>query len=128
MVERGVGEAMKGADTKQQTLQIWDNYRNGVGSKQIAETMGLSRCVVRSALTRGRRKGALPPLKRTKNLRHLMQNLKLKNGTMGEVMQTLDERQREWVLAEASSIGCKTVSEYLIELVRDEYERESADD
>ena len=39
---------MRGARTTEKTLQIWEAYRQGHESKEIAEMMGLSRCAVRT--------------------------------------------------------------------------------
>tara|TARA_R110002153_G_scaffold37733_1_gene110276 strand:+ start:1482 stop:1841 length:360 start_codon:yes stop_codon:yes gene_type:complete len=117
---------MKGARTTEKTLQIWETYRQGHESKEIAEMMGLSRCVVRTALTRGRKSGSLPPLKRTGNLKHLLRAANLRNGHIREVFENLTMEQTVWLVSQASEIECQTVSEYLVELVRDEYEREKS--
>jgi len=116
---------MKGARTKEKTLQIWEAYRQGHESKEIADMMGLSRCVVRTALTRGRKNGSLPELKRTGNLKHLLMKHNLRNGHIREVFENLTMEQTRWLIEQASKIECQTVSEFLIELVRDEYEREA---
>ena len=119
---------MKGARTTEKTLKIWATYRQGHESKEIAEMMGLSRSAVRTALSRGRKNGSLPPLRRTGNLKHLLRAANLRNGNIREVFDNITLEQKRWLVEQASEIGCQTVSEYLIELVRDEYERESADD
>ena len=116
---------MRGARTTEKTLQIWEAYRQGHESKEIAEMMGLSRCAVRTALTRGRKNGSLPPLKRTGNLKHLLRKHNLRNGHIREVFENLTMEQTVWLVSQASEIECQTVSEFLIELVRDEYEREN---
>jgi hypothetical protein len=115
---------MKGARTKEKTLKIWEAYRQGHESKEIAEMMGLSRCAVRTALTRGRKNGSLPPLKRTSSVPHLLRMANLRNGNVRDVFDNITTEQTWWLVEQVSEIGCQTVSEYLIELVRDEYERE----
>tara|TARA_R110000796_G_scaffold64261_3_gene148935 strand:+ start:47 stop:406 length:360 start_codon:yes stop_codon:yes gene_type:complete len=115
---------MNGAKTTEKTLKIWEAYRQGHESKEIAEMMGLSRCVVRTALTRGRKSGSLPELKRTGNLKHLLMKHNLRNGHIREVFENLTMDQTRWLVSQAGEIECQTVSEFLIELVRDEFERE----
>jgi transposase len=115
---------MKGARTKEKTLKIWEAYRQGHNSKEVAEMMGLSRCAVRTALTRGRKNGSIPPLKRASNLKHLLRAGNLRNGHISEVFENLTIEQTRWLINEASKVEAETVSEYLVELVRDEYERE----
>ena len=116
---------MKGARTKEKTLQIWEAYRQGHESKEIADMLGLSRPAVRTALSRGRKNGSLPELKRTGNLKHLLMKHNLRNGHIREVFDNLTMEQTVWLVSQASEIECQTVSEYLIEMVRDEYEREN---
>ena len=116
---------MKGARTKEKTLKIWEAYRQGNTSKAIAEMMGLTRCAVRTALTRGRKNGSIPPLKPASNLKHLLRAANLRNGHISEVFESLTMDQTRWLINEASKVEAETVSEYLIELVRDEYEREN---
>ena len=41
------------------------------------------------------------------------------------MFDNLTMEQTVWLVSQASEIGCQTVSEFLIELVRDEYEREN---
>ena len=116
---------MKGARTTEKTLQIWETYRQGHESKEIADILGLSRCAVRTALNRGRKNGSLPPLKRAGNLKHMLRAANLRKGHIREVFESLTEEQTRWLIEQASEIECQTVSEFLIELVRDEYEKEN---
>jgi hypothetical protein len=88
--------------------------QQGHESKEIAEMMGLSRCAVRTALTRGRRNGSLPPLKRTGNLKHMLRAANLRNGNIREVFDNITMEQTVWLVSQASEIGCQTVSEYHI--------------
>ena len=115
---------MKGARTTEKTLKIWETYRQGHESKEIADMLGLSRCAVRTALSRGRKNGSLPALKRASNLKHLLRAANLRNGHIREVFENLTMDQTRWLVSQASEIECQTVSEFLIELVRDEFERE----
>jgi len=116
---------MKGARTTEKTLKIWETYRQGYEPKEIADMLGLPRCAVRTALNRGRKNGSLPPLKRKGNLKHMLRAANLRNGHIREVFESLTEEQTVWLVSRASEIECRTVSEYLIELVRDEYEKEN---
>ena len=43
----------------------------------------------------------------------------IKAGTMSQVFMPLDRDQYEWLGAEAERMGCETLAEYLVELVRD---------
>jgi len=119
---------MKGARTTEKTLKIWEAYRQGCASKEIAERMGLSRCAVRTALTRGRKNGSLPPLERTSNVQHLLRTVNLRNGNISDVFSSLTLEQTWWLIDQASKVEAETVSEYLVELVRDEFEREKGND
>lgn len=119
---------MRGARTTPQTLQIWEASKNGLTPNAIAEKMGVSRCSVRTALTRGRKGGFVPPPEQASNLKHLLRAYNLRNGNVGEIYDSLTTEQSRWLIEAASKIECETVAEYLIELVRDEYEREKQND
>tara|TARA_R110000851_G_scaffold97428_1_gene211118 strand:- start:6402 stop:6761 length:360 start_codon:yes stop_codon:yes gene_type:complete len=116
---------MRGARTSEKTLQIWEAYRQGYDAVEIAKIMGLPRTGVSTALARGRKNGSLPAIKRTGNLKHLLMKHNLRNGHIREVFDNLTMEQTRWLVSQASEIECQTVSEFLIELVRDEYEREN---
>mgnify|MGYP003666067757 FL=1 len=116
---------MRGARTSEKTLRIWKAYRQGYDAVEIAKMMGLPRSGVSTALARGRKNGALPAIKRTGNLKHMLKAANLRNGHIREVFENLTMDQTRWLIKEASKVEAETISEYLIEMVRDEYEREN---
>lgn len=115
---------MNGRKTTPQTLQIWQEYNDGADPKKIAEGIGLSFCAVRKAISRGRKTGAVEPLDRTRDFKHQLRKRRLSKGSMKEVFGSISKDQQIWLLEQTSEIGCETVAEYLVELVRDAYEEE----
>ena len=51
----------------------------------------------------------------------------IRYGRMGTIVQALDSQQFEWLCASAAKINCESIAEYLLELIRDEHERNQND-
>lgn len=118
---------MRGARTKPQTLQIWEASRNGLKPHEIAEKFGASSYSVRTALTRGRKGGFVPPVQAS-NTKHMLRSYNLRSGSFREIYDSLTTEQSRWLMEAACKIECETVAEYIIEMLRDEFEKENEDD
>lgn len=113
---------MHGKETSSTTKQIWDLFFKGKSIQEIASELGVKRYHVSSALSRGREKGVIPPVKLVYSTSYVLEKFGLKAGRMICLMDQLSVDQRVWLCTEASKIGCETIEEYLLEKVRDEYE------
>jgi len=92
----------------------------------IAEQVGKSTAAVSAAITRGRQVGVIPmskPKSKSYQITKMMGGNGLKFGTLRKVIDALSLEQIEWLVVDASRIGCDTLAEYITEIVRDEYER-----
>ena len=109
---------MKPDMIKPQTRQIWDMSLQGMTAPEISQRLGLKFGLVNSAVRRGREKGVIKrrfnknPLKR-KGIDHM------RLGAVSEITNGLSVEQLNYLIASASKCGCQTVSEYVLELVRD---------
>ncbi len=109
---------MKPDTIKPQTRQIWDMSLQGMTAPEISRKLGLKFGLVNSAVRRGRERGVIKrrfnknPLKR-KGIAHM------KLGSVSEITNGLTMEQLNYLIASASRCECQTVSEYVLELVRD---------
>lgn len=116
----------RGKPTAQVTKRIWELYLAGMDRHEIAEQVGKSTASVSAAITRGRQVGVIPmpkPKPKQFRVKKLLHGNGLKVGNMGWMMDALSLEQIEWLVVDASRIGCDTLAEYITEIVRDEYER-----
>jgi transposase len=105
----------------QSTKDVWALRNKGFGNKQIAEILGLSIQTVNSAIRRGREQGTV---KRVRPAPDRFIGTKVKRGNVSDVLASISEEQREWLLKTTNQTGCDTVAEYITEMVRDQYEME----
>ncbi len=103
---------------KPQTRKIWDMSLQGMTAPEISRKLGLKFALVNSAVRRGREKGVIKrrfnknPLKR-KGIAYM------RLGSISEITNGLSIEQLNDLIDSASKCGCQTVSEYVLELVRD---------
>ena len=101
-------------------------YLAGMDRKEIAEKVGKKVSAVSTAITRGRALGVIPPLKpkyKPYYINKMMRGNGMKIGTLRSVIDSLMLEQVQWLIVDASRIGCATLAEYITEILRDEYER-----
>lgn len=118
---------MRGRKRFERTEKIWDLYNEGVSRHEIAEKFGVSLQSVSAAITRGRQHGRVPPRKPLSPKYHIMKMTYasgVKIGRLSDVTSSLTSEQVDWLVFEASKVGCSSIAEYITEVVRDEYERQ----
>jgi DNA-binding transcriptional regulator LsrR (DeoR family) len=109
---------MKTDGVKPQTIKIWQMKIEGMSVPQIAEQLGLKYNLVNSAVRRGRDNGAIGREHNSKPLNYA-RSMYMRLGSISSIIDELTLEQREWLGTEAQKIGVETLSEYLLELVRD---------
>ncbi len=100
--------------------------REGYAAKNIAEELNLSYQLVSATIKKARDEGVLPPRKPKSPLIHNSTHY-LKRGSIKQLVSQLSDDQALWLVREADKYGCETMSEIILEIVRDAYEaREEA--
>jgi hypothetical protein len=92
---------------------------------QIAKDLGLANQTVYNLLGKGRRHGALPPIKRKYSDREMLRRARLKTGKINEVIDGLTREQLVWMVDQCAKMRIENVSEFALELVRDAYEEDT---
>lgn len=105
------------------TQVIWDMHLKGVRNMDICAKTGFNMPKVASAISRGRDLGVLPPVKFIPASEFLIKNGTIRRGNVSDVLNRLGETERDWVVQTAANEGYESISEYLLDLVLDEYER-----
>lgn len=113
---------MRGAKIKESTRRIWDLYRQGKQAKEIVAETGYKDTTVQAALNRGRTLGAIEHRKGSTSTKWQLRRYEITAGTVTWILDQLFEDQLEWLISEASELGCETVAELILEKLRDEYE------
>jgi len=109
---------MKADIIKPQTRKIWEMSLDGKSAPQIARELNLKFALVNSAVRRGREKGVIPR-RRNLNPHAYIRGVNLRLGTISSVISELTMDQVEWLASESNKVGVETLSEFLMELVRD---------
>tara|TARA_R110002072_G_scaffold16735_4_gene64965 strand:+ start:2540 stop:2896 length:357 start_codon:yes stop_codon:yes gene_type:complete len=110
----------RGANVKEQTKTIWKLNLQGENSREIAKRLGLTKTLVDSAISRGKESGDIP--KRKTNPLLFNNSNYIKMGSIGGIINTLNHEQLIWLTDEAHGLGCETIAEMILEIVRDAYE------
>ena len=113
---------MKGAETKHTTQRVWELFLQGKSVPQIADELGIPKSSASSAVARGRQKGHLPPPRFRYRMSYMLKQHGMYTGNMSDIFNNLTVDQRHWVIDQAERIGCETVAEYILELLRDGHE------
>lgn len=108
-----------GAYRSSDTLKIWQLSREGLSAREISAMLGFKFNKVNSTLRRGREANILPPApkKPISYVRHHKNYLRL--GSISTVLDALTNEQVDWLAAQTRQLGCETVAEFILELVRD---------
>ena len=106
------------------TLKIWDLFKRGLSSTQISKELGFEFGKVNSALRRGREGNILPPhpIKPISSGSHHKNYMRL--GSVSAILNDLSEEQVIWLAKQTRKLGCETVSEFIVEIVRDAHANE----
>tara|TARA_R110000851_G_scaffold46306_4_gene112669 strand:- start:156 stop:554 length:399 start_codon:yes stop_codon:yes gene_type:complete len=105
---------------KPMTRVIWGLSNEGLSAGEISERTGVNKKVVIMTICRGRNSGDCKP--RVKTLNTVFNNSPLTWGSMKKVKESLSVDQAQWLFDEAEKCGCKTVAEYVAEIVLDAHE------
>jgi predicted transcriptional regulator len=116
---------MKPDMRKPQTEKIWKMTLAGMTAPAIAQELGVKFALVNSAVRRGRENGVVPRRKRKNPLKHGTKN-HMRLGSISYIIKQLSEEQLDWLVINAHKCECETVSEYILEIVRDAFFEEVA--
>ena len=117
---------MRDYDRSPDTLKIWEMSRAGKSSKEIQSELGFKFGKVNSALRRGRECGAISPRRKERPLRIQVAGTQtyMRLGSISSIVNSLNLDQINWLAEEIRTCGCETVSEFILELVRDAHANE----
>ena len=100
--------------------KIWKMTLAGMTAPAIAQELGVKFALVNSAVRRGRENGVVPRRKRKNPLKHGTKN-HMRLGSISYIIKQLSEEQLDWLIINAHKCECETVSEYILEIVRDAF-------
>lgn len=110
------------------TQDVWDAFLAGTPALDIARDLGLANQTVYNLITKGRRKGIIPALIKKDGPRIRLRNAQLKTGNIGDVVWSLSLEQLDWLINECTSLRINTISEYILETLRDAHEEAKSKD
>ena len=105
---------------KPTTRTIWQLSNEGLPAGEISARTGVDKKAVIMTICRGRKSGDCPP--KAKTLDAVFRKSSLTWGSMKQVKAELSADQAQWLFDEAEKCGCKTVAEYVAEIVLDAHE------
>lgn len=117
---------MRAYDRSPDTLKIWELYLAGHSVREIESDLGFKFGKVNSALRRGRESGVIPPRRNERPLRMQVSGTQtyMRLGSISSIVNSLNLDQMHWIAEEIRKCGCETVSEFILELVRDAHANE----
>ena len=98
---------------------IYHLFNHGLSIPEIMVRLRLPRSTVASAIQRGRKSGAVPPVKRRGDA---LRAQGLRHGSIGWAYENLSDRQKVWLVDHLTRNEYGSVVEYVLELIRDAYE------
>jgi len=119
MIKTSINELLRSYSRKPDTLKIWDLSKAGLSPKQISHKTGFKFAKVNSALRRGREAKILPPIVKSQLSNQFGRQTYMRLGSVSSICNALSEDQLNWLGNEARRLECETVSEFILELVRD---------
>ena len=105
---------------KPMTRTVWNLFNKGMTANEIEALTGQDKNVVAMTIFRGRESGDCKP--KVKTLTTVFNKSPLSWGTLKQLKEELSADQAQWLFDEAEKCGCKSVSEFVAELVLDAYE------
>jgi len=119
---------MRAYDRSPDTLKIWELHFAGHSVREIEAELGFKFGKINSALRRGRESGVIPPRRNERPLRMQVDGTQsyMRLGSISFIVNSLNLDQMHWLAAEIRTCGCETVSEFILELVRDAHANEEA--
>ena len=119
-----IDELVRSYSRNPDTLKIWQLSKDGLSARQISKKLGFKFGKVNSALRRGRESGVIPR-PTTKPISNGSQHKNyLKFGSISMVLDALTNQQIEWLATQTRQLGCETVAEFIVEVVRDTHANE----
>ena len=119
MIKISLNQLLRNYSRKPDTLKIWDLFKEGLSPREISHKTGFKFAKVNSALRRGREANILPPVVKSQLSRQFGRQTYMRLGSISAICDALSEDQVNWLADEARRLECETVSEYILELVRD---------
>lgn len=119
------------------TIRIIEMYRAGERPIDIAEKLGMSTKAVNGAVHRARKAGyvdadVFTPPQRTDHrwFRRIISSHEVRSGGIEKTISesAMSREAAQWLCQQVISGGYLTVSEYLVDLVLEEYFKEKTDD
>lgn len=95
--------------------------KEGQTPRNISEELHVSYQIVCGTIKKARDAGMLPPRKTSSPLTH-GSPFYMKRGSIRYIVNELTEEQRQWLVKEADKYGCDTMSEMIVEIIRDAHE------
>jgi hypothetical protein len=115
---------MRDYDRSPDTLKIWEMSLAGASSREIETELNFKFGKINSAVRRGRDAGVIP----RPSVRPISSGSHHKNymrlGNVSAILDALSEEQVEWLATEARKIKCESLSEYIVEIIRDAHANE----
>ena len=105
---------------KQRTRDIWKLYNHGMNVKQITKLIGTTESLVAAAIHRGQKSGNCKI--KVKTVLTVVNGSPLSWGYMKNVVDQFSPETAQWLFDNAEKCECKTVAEYIGELVLDAFE------
>ena len=102
--------------------QVADLMSKGMTDREVAAHLGVSVPAVRSGKQHARRLGIIPPHTPKSDYDAFADRIRrerFRRGNVREALEPLSPDQRKWLLNEAQDIGCKSLAEFICELIRD---------
>lgn len=116
---------MKGKERTEQTKAILTMYLAGKSNAEIEREMNLSRATVSSAVSRGRDYGLIPPKRKRTKIDKVLGG-HIRRGSISAIIAGLDQDQANWLIDQALTLKCETISEFISEIILDAYFEDQA--
>lgn len=102
-------------------MRVVELYRAGHTPKQIGAITGLTGREISNALRRAQYRGLITRSRNRSSLPiyYIATQQGLRFGGIGDITDELSPDQRTWLVDEAVRVGCRTLAEFLAEIVRD---------
>ena len=124
MIKTSINELLRSYSRKPDTLKIWQLSKDGLSAREISAKLGFKFNKVNSALRRGREAKILPPIVKSQLSKQFGRKTYMRLGSISSICAALSEDQVNWLGNEARRLQCETVSEFILELVRDAHANE----
>jgi len=109
--------------TTERTKRAWDLALQGRTPAEIATALGVKPKSVYGMIYRGRNKGLdLKRVESSLSPRYRLRKAGIDLGNMRWVFKHLSAEQQTWAVQQALDYQCETLSEFILEVLRDTFE------